>query len=458
MWSEAVSTYFTRQIKKMLQENGGEPSPDILTWFHTYEAKGEFDLDEARELRGILGIDGPPLYAPFSDLVPGGWLGDLLEVVEEAESPRPFYVLTGMAVMGALVGRRVMIDRGTHKVSLPLSTLLISPAGETRRSTAADFVIYGLGKPAGLQYIADSFSYEAFGDALAEIQESTKSASAMIYAGEMSVMMGKGSYGESIIPKLTDLLGKTSPFHWRTVKRGQVTFREPCLNAVMTTAPDWLADNIPAVAFGGGMLSRFLTCVAERREKVVVWAEAVEQARIDRLVTDLKRLTSRTGVFARPEGPAMKWYADWYMELAGKMDRNEVPDERMRPYLSRKHDHLLRMAAVLTIAAGDELVYTKERLEQSLRILDWLEQDMPRAYSAMALSPQAAAQRAVLQALERKNGTMSHSDLHKAVYRQCPLSTQFREVMQSLIGMGAVQSTSSMGGRGLAYVLRRTLD
>jgi hypothetical protein len=360
--------------------------------------------------------------------------------------------------MGSLVGRKVMIERGTHKVSLPLSALLISPAGETRRSTAADFVIYGLGKPAGLNYVADSFSYEAFGDALAEIQEKNKSATALIYAGEMSVMLGKGSYGESIIPKLTDLLGKTSPFHWRTVKRGQVTFNEPCLSAVMTTAPDWLAENIPAVAFGGGMLSRFLTCVAERREKVVVWADGVEEARIAKLIVDLKRLTSRTGVFPKPEGPAMKWYTDWYLSLGERMDRDDIPDERMRPYFSRKHDHLLRMAAVLTVAAGDELVFTKQRFEQSLRILDWLEQDMPRAYSAMALSPQAAAQRAVMAALERKGGTLSHSELQRAVFRQCPLSTQFREVMQSLIGMGVVQSTTTIGGKGLMYVLRRTLD
>ena len=455
-----MASYYGKRIKQELaKEAAGKPSLPRTELLELLDAKvksKEITHAEGRELRLLLtgeeldtGID-----APFVNLVPGGWFQDLLEVVDEMESPRPFFVLSGMAVMGSMLGRRVYIDRGTHKVLPAPSVMLISPAGETRRSTACDFVVYTVGKAAGLTYVADSFSYEAFGDALAEIQDKTKEARALIYAGEMATLIGKGSYGESIIPKLTDLLGKSAPFHWRTVKRGQVEFTNPCINALLTTAPDWLADNIPSVVFGGGMASRFLMCVQERREKAVAWGDAMDPERILKLTLDLKHLTSQVGTFGKPSGPALDWYTDWYMAHSKNLDSGSIQDERMRPYLARKHDHLLRLSSLLALAAKDKFEFTVERFSQALGILDWLEKDVPKAYSAMALSPQAVAGRAVVKALELSGMTASHSDLHKKVYRQCPLATHFREVVSSLIDMGAVTVSTGFTNRGVSYTLR----
>lgn len=453
------TSYFAKRIKEELaKEREGLPATsreELIEWFEVYSKKKEFSKGEENELRKALGVDTPDPDAPFAELVPDGWFADVLELVDEMESPRPFFVLAGMAVMGSLLGRRVYIDRGTHRVLVAPSIMLISPAGETRRSTACDFMVYDLGKPAGLTYVADSFSYEAFGDALAEIQDKTTEARALIYAGEMAVLIGKGSYGESIIPKLTDLIGKASPFHWRTVKRGQVEFAKPCINALLTTAPDWLADNIPAVVFGGGMASRFLMCVQERREKAVAWGEALDKDKMLKVSMGLKTIAGQVGVFSKPEGKALDWYTGWYMEHSKQLDFGDVVDERMRPYLARKHDHLLRLSSLLALAAREPMVFTVKRFEQALRMLDWLEKDVPKAYSAMALTPQAVAGRAVVKALSGAGGTLDHSTLHKRVYRQCPLATHFREVVQSLIEMGAIDVIKGMNKKGgTTYMLR----
>jgi len=130
----------------------------------------------------------------------------------------------------------------------------------------------------------------------------------------------------------------------------------------------------------------------------------------------------------------------------------------MAPYLSTKHDHLLRMAALLTMASGEPLVFTVEKFEQALRLLDWLEADIPKAYAAMALSPMAGAQQAIVRALEMSGGALDHSSLHKRVYRTVPLSSMFREVVESLIEMEVIQVAPSLGKRGKTYLLRRNLD
>jgi hypothetical protein len=272
--------------------------------------------------------------------------------------------------------------------------------------------------------------------------------------------LGKGSYADSIIPKLTDIIGKTTKFSWSTVKRGgKISFVNPMVNALFTSAPDWLVENIPAVVFGGGMLSRFLICVRDQPEQVVTWGQPIDPQRKLALVNQLKILTRAAGVYPRPTGEAYAWYDAWYQEHARRTLKDEIPDERMAPYYSRKHDHLLRLAALLQIASPSRTMqFTVEKFEQALRILDWLEVDIPKVYSQMALSPVAAAQQAVVKALERAGGMMEHSRLQKRVWRVCPLKEHFNSVVDTLIEMGVLRVLRNVGRKGKTYHLVRTLE
>lgn len=449
--------------KKLL--SGEKTHDEMLVWWKQNEEA--FDEDDRAAVRGVLGLSKDPLDVPFREVVPDCWFSDLLDLQHESESPTSFYFLAAVSVFCNLVGRKVMIDRGNHRVGLDLSTLLISPAGRGRRSTACDFVVYKIGEPAGLQIVADKFTYEHFGDSLVETCEVKPTRDsrrafrprALVYAGEMSVLLGKGGYGDSIIAPLTDILGKTSRFNWGTVKRGKVEFVEPCVQAVLTTSPDWMVSNIPAEALGGGMLSRFLLSVRDQPEKVVTWANEIDPELIHKVVEALKRCTSGAGEFTRPGKKAFEWYHEWYQGHAERYLHGEIPDQRMAPYFARKHDHLLRLAAVLTMAKGDKLSYTVARFEEALRILDWLERDMPKAYASIAVSPLAAAQGEICRALRTaENGLMTHSKLQKKMYRMLPLSDQFKAVMQSLTDIGVVRKIPNLGSKGCKYMLVKDLE
>jgi hypothetical protein len=463
-------TPLAQHVAKQLREvaEGKRPASrkeELGEWYEKF--RKSFGETEREELELLLGKSASTSECSFRELVPAGWLGDLLELVKECESPTPFFFLAGMTVLSQAVGRGVMIDRGTHKLGLDVSALLISPAGKGRRSTACDLVVYDIAEPAGLNIVADSWTYESFGDALVETAGLTKVPAdriirrprALVYAGEMSVLLGKGSYVDSIIPKLTDILGKTSRFEWRTVKRGgKIVFREPCINALFTSAPDWLVENLPPVVFGGGMLSRFLICVQDRMEKVVTWGDPLDAASKTHLVMELQKIARRRGEFGPPSEEAMKWYHNWYQKATRKYLDGDIPDPRMEPYYSRKHDHLLRMAALLALAAGDEFEFTVERLEQSLAILNWLEEGVPKAYAQMALSPIAGAQRIAVEVLRRNAGMMEHARLQKKMYRHTPLKEQFRAVMESLVEMRVVKVLPNLSKRGKSYMLVQNLE
>jgi len=449
-------SYLARRIKAELtaieRGEGKTTRATLVEWLQRYEKT--FEVAELTELQKALSVEGTQ-EPEFHSLVPKGWFKELMTWTNQTESPSSFYFLSAACMIGGLIGRRICIDRGTYRIFPALSGLILSPAGRGRRSTACDLVIYELGRPAGLNVIADSFTYEAMGEALTEMEKPE----ALIYVGELSVLLGKGSYGESIIPKLTDLIGKTSTFEWRTVKRGLVEFKEPCLNMLATSAPDWLAANIPAVAFGGGFLSRFLVAAQAGPERTVVWGDALDEKVKGRLIAELKEMRGRFGKLGKPGAAAMRWYTDWYVEHSARLDKGEVVDEKLIPYMARKHDHLLRLTTVLTVAGGDEkLELTVDRMEQALGLLNWYEGKLPLAYSSMALGPIGQAQHAIVRALERSGGMLDHSTLHKKVYRLAPLAGQFYEVMRSLIEMEVVQETTGMTGRGKTYILKRGLE
>jgi len=451
-------SYVARRVKaELLAIERGEGSTwtkaKLVEWIEQHA--GAFkDKDELAEIRGALSMVTAK-EEDFHDLVPSGWFKELMEWTKQTESPSSFYFLAGACVIGGLIGRRICIDRGTYRIFPALSGLILSPAGRARRSTACDLIVYELGRPAGLTTIADSFTYEAMGEALAELERPE----ALVYVGELSVLLGKGSYGESILPKLTDLIGKQSAFEWRTVKRGLITFKDPSISMLATSAPDWLASNIPAVAFGGGFLSRFLVAAQAGPERMVVWGDKLDERHKGKLIEHLKLMKGRHGLIGKPGKAAMDWYAGWVTEHTEKLDKGEVVDEKLIPYLSRKHDHLLRLATVLTVAGEDEkLELTVRRFEQALKLLNWFEGKLPLAYSSMALGPIGQAQHAVVRALERSGGMLDHSTLHKKVYRLAPLAGQFFEVMRSLMEMEVVQESTGLSRRGKTYILKKKLE
>ena len=453
-----------RQIRDIKAGRGKGSVADLHAWYRQFGQQLK-DI-ELREVRSVLGIELSLNEMPFRELVPAGWLHDVLALYREAESPASFFFLSALSVLSQGIGRKVMIDRGNHTLGLDVSTLLISPAGTGRRSTACDSVVYGLADPAGVNIIADSFTYEAMGDALVESAGLKKippsgripSAHALIYAGEMSTLLGKGSYGDSIIPKLTDIIGKTSRFEWRTVKRGKLIFTSPMVNACFTSSPDWLIENLPPIVFGGGMLSRFLMSVEDGSEQTVTWAKPIDVNAKASCIARLAQVCSTAGTFNAPTGTAFNWYDKWYQNNQLRIKNGEYPDERMVPYLARKHDHLLRLAALLAIANGDALAFTELRFQQALQIIDWLEGGIPQAYSKMAQSPMVAAQKAMCRALERNNGMMEHSKLQRRMYRFTPLSSQFQMVVQSLIDMKCIRAAKTLTGRGTTYTLLKELE
>lgn len=438
----------------------------MTEWYESYHRRGKLTAEEARELRSVLGINRELEEIPFRELVPEDtWFHELLDIQHESESPSPFFFLAGCAVFSNIIGRQVMIDRGTHVLGLDTSALLISPAGRGRRSTACDFVVYEIGEPAGVSTIADSFTYEAMGEGLCQAAGATPTranprvtgARALIYAGEMSVLLGKGSYADSIIPKLTDIIGKTSRFNWQTVKRGKIEFVSPAVNALFTSAPDWLVDNIPPVVFGGGMLSRFLICVRENPEQIVTWGKEIDPEKKQELILKLKELGAQKGVFHKPSREVLEWYDEWYQKHMKDTLYGELPDERMAPYYSRKHDHLLRLAAILELASGStRLSFSITRFQQALKILNWLEIDIPKAYQNMALSPLAAVQRQICTILERAGGSMETKKLARKMIKQLPMKDQFDAVMRSLMQLEIIREVAVGGTR--SYMLNRNLD
>jgi hypothetical protein len=206
------------------------------------------------------------------------------------------------------------------------------------------------------------------------------------------------------------------------------------------------------------MLSRFLIGVQDHGEQAVTWAKSLDKDDVGGVIRRLAEVGKTHGGFGKPDAAAYKWFDSWYQKHSKTWKSGDIADERMAPYFSRKHDHLLRLTAALTLAAGEPHKYTVKKFNEALAMLEWLEADVPKAYAQMALSPIAAAQQHMVTVLRRNQGMMEHSRLQKRCYRHLPLKEQFKAVLESLIDMGVIRAMRSSVGRGVSYSLVKELD
>jgi len=346
----------------------------------------------------------------FIKLVPPGWLKVYLETMQEAknEMPMAFHFLTGAAIIGNMLGLRTWatIAKGV-RVFPNINVLLLSPAGKCRRGEGTKLAM-AVARRAGVCVFAGKITPEGLVDELIE------NPSLILYSEELSMLLTKQDHQKPLIPVLTKLLlhgDGTAEVRTRSMgKRRQM----PSVNltSVFTSAPDWFMTTIPEEAFAGGLMSRFLVCCLEDRDiyHIDITADDVT----DKLVTDLSRELApvRHVLKGHIKGTklAQKWIEGFYKDNETK----EIEDEKFEPHRNRKPSNLLRIAMILAAAAGTAEL-SRDRLEQGLQILEWLEPTMSKLYGMeRVIGKFPKGERRIITVIKRAGCEISHTNLARS--------------------------------------------
>ncbi len=201
------------------------------------------------------------------------WLESYVEYTSETESPRKMHFWVGVSVLAGALRRKVWIDMVSFKTYPSMYVILVGPPGVVSKTTTLDLGMNLLRRVEGINFGPDIVTWQELAREFARITESFE------WNGThhpMSAMtLASGELGNLINPQDRELLtfyitlwDSKNSFVKKTKTSGSDHIEAPWINMLGCTTPDWIADNMPRAASGGGFTSR---CVCMRMRRRGFW-------------------------------------------------------------------------------------------------------------------------------------------------------------------------------------------
>ena len=390
---------------------------------------------------------------------PEPWLDTYIEYTKEQESPKSFNVMTGFAVLSASIGRNVWLPRIKYTIFPNLYVIMIAASAKCRKSVAVGIgrkLLVAMEKPPMI--FAQKITPEALIDAITE-SKVDEQCYGLIFSDELSVFLSADAMKRGIIPVLTSFYDSHSKWEYHTKGRGKQLIKNSSLGMLAATTRDDFINSMPKSAIGGGFTSRLVLVYEERPSHLKLFnpvniaGEEVEET--DRevalrrhLIADLnyiqKKVKGKLSFSKEAKKASLKWY-----ESEQDTDRDIATDG----YFGRKHDTMFKMAAILCISEGDELVIQEHHVVRALQILKVTEDKMEKLVSKIGTTESGSLTERVLNHISR-SPDITHSRLLRKCWRFAS-AQDLTAIIRTLIDSGEVDEKIS--GQKRSYRVREKL-
>lgn len=414
-----------------------------------------FDITEAEIYAGISGTplalsnNGKPKYnsekALESILPRGGWFEWYTEHTRKTESPLSFHIFSSMCVLGAALGRRVYKRMGFFNIYPNYCAILIGPTGRVKKTSAVNIAKGYIKNGALCPIMADKITPERMQSVLARdggIQ--------FIYAPEASVFFGRQKYNDGLTTLMLRLMDCPDSFDVETQARGREVVENIALTILAGSTPSLLAGASPEEVTSSGFLNRFLLVVEDDTDRE--YPEPSIGPYGDKLAATVERFKGWSGE-AVWTPRAYDWFKTWYHERKAKT--RKAADDTTAEIMERYPDHLIRTALLVHLAQHDDLFICDECCVAAGRLLQYLENCVPRTVQTLKQTLIAQDTEYVLEVLRRLGGAADHSKLLRRVGSRLDAS-RFKKHIGTLIEQkivkeeirGAVRYYIIVGGGG----------
>ena len=365
---------------------------------------------------------------PGADLMPrSGWLSDYLDYAHFNEAPISFHFFSALAILGLGMRRNVVFDRdafeywpntysfligptagrksqamGMAKAVGKFSRRLIESAQERHYSTTV-----GTGTDADPVYDHRPIFLpkEVSPQKLIEMlqvrinQENgfhyTNDSVGILMNDEVATLIGKTvKFSDDMIARLTDLYSAEDTGGRATITWGEHKMRNICFSFVFGSAPSWIKTSVTANMFQGGFLNRSVFVYRQYKGDIIPHPDILDPIAMHHLASALVPWSMINGpivFYFEQNSEPRKWFDSWYSDNHPIKLEKIHTDKRLVSYLSRKQDHLCRMAMLLQISdnMGSAGLYESlgmvpielQYLQQADRILTFEENYLPECFS-----------------------------------------------------------------------------
>jgi len=353
-----------------------------------------------------------------------GWLQAYDEYILHQESPRTFHFWVGCQLISAALKRHVYLDRDAYQVWPNLYIILVAQSADQRKSTAMDIglelledipdihIIHGRATIEGLMDMMNK-NVEVGRPGTANEGRAVPDGSVLLHADELQFLFGRASYITDLMTFLTAAYTAKGKLDFLTRSRGLCKTRNlyPCI--LTATTPEQMSEIFPSMALFSGFLGRVLLIYPN--EKWPRYAKPkLRREMMDSLIWDLGCINELYGeMIMTPE--ADEYFVKWYENLG------TAPSPELASFYLRKHDHVLKLAMILSVSESDRLVLTLEHLKKSIEIIQIVEDNIPTAISYIGATARSNLAELVERViLSTSPEAIGHSTLLKRVYRRLP--------------------------------------
>jgi len=380
------------------------------------------------------------------------WLDVYLEYTANQEAPTIFHKYVGIFLLAAVTQRKVWLDRGSYQIYPNFYLFFVADSGGCRKSVANGIGIellhevnHRLGKNAYAQNLSifhERLTLEGLMDQLNKViivppewqipfdkRNSTKTianGSAIIVADELTNLFNSSAYSKDLLAFFTAAYTCKSNLSFLTRNHGNCQVRNPFINILAATTPDQFGVAIPEDAKKSGFLGRTLVITSKGTGNRISYPTL----RMDLQEFLLEYLIKVSQVYGKMvmEPDAEIYFNEWYQNLPF-----ELPPGMLAAFYQRIHDHIFRVAMILSLAESTKLIIRKKHLEMAMEMIYSAAQDMEHAMRYVGGSKDLLAKDDLLEDIQKtKKEGMLHTDIIKKYHRKFSSFVELKMALDTL--------------------------
>ena len=319
------------------------------------------------------------------------WINSFMELTDNSEPPLLFRKWAAISAIAAALQRKVRVELGMSLTFYPnLYIVLVGPSA-TGKGTAMKFASDIIEQIPTIRLSAQATSLQALirrmkdtnlTDVNINTGEQTYHSSLTIFSTEFTVFLGY--HNQELIAALCEWYDCHNRWTYETIARKKEEVVGVWVNLFAGTTPDAIQASLPIESIGGGLTSRIIFVVEEKRGKLVVIPTKTEREiqLQQKLVYDLEAINQLSGIMNYTEG-FLKIYSDWcyYADT-----HRPFQDKKFDGYCGRRRKHLITLSMVCCASHSDEMIVTSDDIERAIELLAEVEMKMGKVFKGMGRS------------------------------------------------------------------------
>lgn len=360
-----------------------------------------------------------------------------------------------MSLIGGTLGRKVYVRDGDRKVYPNMYVMLVGDSGSKKSTAINDAVEFmgmvGYSNFPNIRTSSDKF-LDDFADRIYQLQGTVQEQlDTPISETKLVLALDEAkdffcSGGSDIQASMVRLYDCPEVYKTSSRANGDKTINQPSLGYVGGATPQTLSEIIPPSSHQNGLLSRTLLVM-----------ETIRPSYVPQPVADKRLLERAARNLARHMSLAGEIYVDAEaLKLLNELGLKRVgpTDARLRSYIERRRDHLLKIAMVTAICMGSKFI-TSSIMSYANSILTYCECTMHFALGGYGLNKNGAQATEIICTLLYSNGLLYFDDLPARLGLTVDKLPDLSLIISHLVHIGLIMAITPPNGKAYYTLAKR---